>query len=76
MLTLSDISKRLKLSTSTIRALIDKRLLKASDVGTGRNRCYRVSEEDLAEFLDSRSSQRKSNEPIQKGKRIEVKQIV
>jgi excisionase family DNA binding protein len=76
MLTPKEIAAKLSISTTAVRALIDKGLLRASNVGTGRNKVYRVSEDDLVAFLDSRSSQRKSNQPIRKGKRIELKEFV
>jgi excisionase family DNA binding protein len=76
MLTISDISTRLQLSRSTVRALIESGQLRAANVGLGRNKCYRVSEEDLAAFLASRSSQKAVNKPIKKGKRIEVEEFV
>ena len=76
MLTPKDIAAQLSISTTAVRALIDKGQLKASNVGTGRNKIYRVNEEDLAAFLDSRSSRKKSNQPVRKGKRIQVKEFV
>lgn len=76
MLTLKEISSQLNISTAAVRSLIDKGLLKASNVGAGKNKVYRVTKEDLADFLESRSSKKKSNQTIRKGKRVEVEQFV
>jgi len=58
MLTPKDIATQLSISTTAVRALIDKGLLKASNVGTGRNKF---------------ESKEVESKPIRKGKPLDVR---
>jgi excisionase family DNA binding protein len=50
--TLEEVSEILKIEVQTARKLIDSGLLKAKNIGTGERNIYRVSLEDLQEFIN------------------------
>lgn len=55
MMTCKEVKERLKVSLSTVYALIDSGELKSYRLGAGR-RAIRVSEKQLEDFLQSRES--------------------
>jgi excisionase family DNA binding protein len=72
MLTVKQVADRLSVSPSKVRQLIDAGQLVAVDIGLGRNKLYRISEESLAAMCRSKSSQPMAR----KRSRVEVEQFV
>ena len=57
MYTIKEVAKRIGASRSHVKKLIAKGILKATDIrGEGKYCSWRVSEQDLSEFLESRAS--------------------
>ena len=46
-----EVADQLKTSKQTVRRLIESGKLKASNIGAGKHRIYRIREEDLIAFL-------------------------
>lgn len=69
MLTAKQAANRLGLTADSVRALINDGSLRASNFGRGRTPRWRVSEDELNSFIESRRKQkapaRKLNRPME-----------
>jgi excisionase family DNA binding protein len=56
LLDLPEVADRLGITVAKVRSLIFSKRLNATDVGTGKYHKWKVSEESLAEYMQSRRS--------------------
>lgn len=74
LLTVRDVAKRLNVSTSSVYALIQKGRLPHHRIGAGRG-AIRVSEEDLAAYLESCRTQHETDGKPRKAPRPKLKHL-
>ncbi|HIE29472.1 TPA: DNA-binding protein [Candidatus Poribacteria bacterium] len=53
-LTIKNAAKLLDCSEKQIRRFIEKDMLKAADIGTGKRRIYRIPREEIMRFVEER----------------------
>lgn len=75
---MQDAADLMGVSVSLVRKLIEKRELEASNVGTGKLKEWRISEREIAEFMERRSNLFVQTERTRRGRKRfgDVPQIV
>lgn len=62
--TLTEVSEILDVSEPTVKALIERGQLSASNVGLGSHKVYRVEPNDLTEFIQNRKIKQVQSAPV------------
>jgi excisionase family DNA binding protein len=76
LLRTTEVAERCSVSKCTVVDWINRGLLEAVDIGTGRHRAWRVAPSALAAFIESRTSKKPPAKQEVKKKRISVKEYV